>query len=227
MQNDSRVPGWTFRRSRDRYFLGFALLFCLSLLLALVSGSWPAWIFCGLTLCVFGLVFYFFRDPVRILADRDPAVCYSPADGQIVDILEDFEDRGTGVNFIRIGIFMSVLDVHVQRSPLSGVVDFVSHQAGVNHPAYLPEASTENDQITMGLRTSYGPVLVKQIAGILARKCVNFALPGDEIASGQRYGLIKLGSRVELFLPPGSVILARIGDKVTAGITPIAEMRDV
>lgn len=94
----------------------------------------------------------------------------------------------------------------------------------MNHPAYDPAASYENDQIIMGLDTEYGKILVKQISGILARKCYNYAKPGDHIQAGQRYGLIKFGSRVELYLPPNTQILCSIDDKVQAGISELAEI---
>lgn len=226
-QLDTRIPDWAFRQITDGYFLGFLSLFCLSLLLAMIYSNWLSWIFCGLCAGLFGLVIYFFRDPMRVLEDRDPHLCYSPADGRVADISPDFQDSDTGAAYVRIGIFLSVLDVHVQRSPLQGKVDFVTDQAGMNHPAYDLAASSENAQISMGIQTAFGLVVVKQIAGIMARKCVNFAKPGLEIQAGQRYGLIKFGSRVELFLPPGSKILIKNGDQVNGGLTPIAEMNHV
>lgn len=225
MQDDSRVPGWTFRKIEDRYILGSASLFLLTLILGLLLSHWITWVLCGLFGIVFGMVLYFFRDPRRIL-ERDQNIYYSPADGKVTDIttvsLPDLSES----DFLRIGIFMSILDVHVQRSPVSGEVDFVSHQPGKNYPAYDPAASVENDQITMGIRTRQGLILVKQIAGILARKCVNYAKPEERITSGQRYGLIKFGSRVELFLPPDVSVITAIGNQVFGGITPLAEIKD-
>lgn len=225
MQVDSHVPGWAFRKINDKYILGFALLFLLAVILAIVGSHWLTWIFCVLVGIVFGLVLYFFRDPKRIL-DRDVNLCYSPADGRVSDITTVSLEEFPGSDYLRVGIFMSILDVHVQRSPLDGVVDFVSHQPGKNHPAYDPAASVENDQITMGIKTGSGLVLVKQISGILARKCVNYAKPGEQIQTGQRYGLIKFGSRVELFLPPDVETIVSIGENVIAGVTPLAEMNN-
>ena len=222
MESDSHVVGWKFKRLTDRYFLSFSLLFILSLILVVVFSTWLAWIFCVLSGLVYSLVIYFFRDPIR-MADRDPNICYSPADGKVVDITTVTLDDYPELEFIRIGIFMSVLNVHVQRSPLDGVVDFLSYQPGKNLPAYDPAASVENDQISMGLKSSHGLIIVKQIAGILARKCVNYARIGEEIQSGQRYGLIKFGSRVELFFPADFKIKTSLGELVTAGITPLAE----
>ena len=156
--------------------------------------------------------------------ERSQDFFYSPGDGVVSDIETVQEvDYLTG-EFVRIGIFLSVFDVHVQRAPMAGVVDFVTYQAGKNHPAYDPAASFENDQIIMGLDTSAGKILVKQISGILARKCYNYARPGEQIFSGQRYGLIKFGSRVELYLPLDAKILCSIGEKVQAGISPLANI---
>jgi phosphatidylserine decarboxylase len=226
MQDDARVAGWTFRRLHERYIQGFAVLFLFSVILAVILPHWISWLFCVLTGFVFGIVIYFFRDPERVL-ERDPQLFYSPADGVVSDITTVPLPEISGSDFLRIGIFMSVVDVHVQRSPITGVVEFVSHQPGKFHPAYDPAAPVENDQIIMGIKTETGLILVKQIAGILARKCVNYAKPGEEISAGQRYGLIKFGSRVELFVPVDLKVLVAVEDRVIAGITPIVEISNV
>lgn len=226
MQDDARVAGWTFRRLQERYIQGFAVLFLFSVILAVILPHWLSWLFCVLSGFLFGIVIYFFRDPERVL-ERDPQLFYSPADGVVSDITTVPLPEISGSEFLRIGIFMSVLDVHVQRSPISGVVEFVRHQAGKFHPAYDPAAPVENDQIIMGINTDQGLILVKQIAGILARKCVNFAKAGEQIQVGQRYGLIKFGSRVELYVPTGRKVLVSVGDHVTAGITPLVEKSNV
>jgi len=225
MQDDSRIPGWTFRKLQERYILGFGCLFLSAMILVVLFPHWFTWALGVLFGVVFGLVLYFFRDPKRIL-DRDENTFYSPADGQVTDITTVSLPELSVPEFLRIGIFMSVLDVHVQRSPVNGVVDFVSHQPGKNLPAYDQAASVENDQIMMGIRTRSGLILVKQIAGILARKCVNYARPEEQIYTGQRYGLIKFGSRVELFLPPDVSVITAVGDKVRGGITPLAEIKN-
>lgn len=223
MQVDPRIAGWKFRKLQDRYILGFILLFLLSVILSIVLPHWLSWVFCVLVGTVLGLVLYFFRDPVRVL-DRDPGLYYSPADGRVTDIIKVSLEGMPESEYLRVGIFMSILNVHVQRSPCDGVVEFISHQPGLNLPAYDPAASVENDQITMGVKTGENLIVVKQIAGILARKCVNYAKPGEAIKSGQRYGLIKFGSRVELFLPPDVKPTVSVGKNVFAGITPLAEM---
>ncbi|TFG49211.1 MAG: phosphatidylserine decarboxylase family protein [Anaerolineales bacterium] len=182
-------------------------------------GLLPGVIF-ALSLLISSVVIYFFRDPDRLIT-LIPQVFFSPGDGVVNDITTIREED---LDFVRVGIFLSVFNVHVQRAPIAGEVDFISHQIGKNYPAYDPAASLENDQIVMGIKTKYGMVIVKQISGILARKCINYAKPGDHIQTGQRYGLIKFGFRVELYLPTDANILCSVGDKVKGGLSIIAEM---
>ncbi len=225
MKSDLRVPGWDFKKYRE----GSIVVPTIIVLLALIGVIYAPrvftiviFVFC---LLIWGLVLYFFRDPDREFQHL-PNVAVSPGDGIVRDITTFREKEYLDIDLIRIGIFLSIFDVHVQRAPLKGEVDFVTHQKGKNHPAYSPAASLENDQIVMGIKTKYGMIMVKQISGILARKCFNFVGPGDQIQSGQRYGLIKFGSRVELFLPPDARVLCSVGEKVKGGLTPVAEIRE-
>ncbi len=190
---------------------------------------WPSWwlgILLGLVFLLWILVLWFFRDPERSL-ERNPQVFYSPADGVVSDLEIVQESEHYHQSFLRIGIFLSVFDVHVQRVPIQGVVDFVAHRPGLYHPAFDQAASSENDQIAMGLDTVHGKILVKQIAGILARRCMNYARVGEEVATGQRYGLIKFGSRAELYLPENVRLKCSIGDKVKGGLTELAEIGEL
>ncbi|NOQ39395.1 MAG: phosphatidylserine decarboxylase family protein [Anaerolineales bacterium] len=225
MKSDLRVPGWDFKKYREVSIV----LPTIIVLLALIGVMYAPrvftiviFVFC---LLIWGLVLYFFRDPDREFQHL-PNVAVSPGDGVVRDITTFREKEYLDIDLIRIGIFLSIFDVHVQRAPLKGEVDFVTHKKGKNHPAYSPAASLENDQIVMGIKTKYGMIMVKQISGILARKCFNFAGPGGQIQSGQRYGLIKFGSRVELFLPPDAKVLCSVGEKVKGGLTPVAEMKE-
>lgn len=169
------------------------------------------------------LILYFFRDPPRNPVERE-GVVVSAADGEVVEIAREREQVYLKRDTIRISVFLSIMDVHVQRVPISGTVRSVTHRPGKFLQAFRPEASTENEHIAMLIETPYGAVLVKQIAGILARRCVNYARTGDELRSGQRFGLIRFGSRVDLFLPPEAEILVNVGDKVTGGLTTMARM---
>jgi phosphatidylserine decarboxylase len=171
------------------------------------------------------VILYFFRDPRRII-EYSPNVFYSPGDGTVSDITRVNFPLGSEQPFVRIGIFLSVFNVHVQRAPISGKVLNVTHHPGEHFPAYNPLASLENEQISMEIDSRYGPIIVKQISGILARKCFNYSQKGDHIRAGQRYGLIKFGSRVELFIPISSTVSCKVGDKVFGGLTPLANIDD-
>ena len=225
MKSDLRVPGWAFKKYREGSIVGTTITFILAVIGVIYVPRVLTFVILVFCTAIWGLVLYFFRDPDREFQHL-PNVAISPGDGIVRDITTFREKEYQDIDFIRIGIFLSIFDVHVQRAPLKGEVDFVTHQKGKNHPAYSPAASLENDQIVMGIKTKYGMIMVKQISGILARKCFNFAGPGDQIQSGQRYGLIKFGSRVELFLPSDAKVLCSVGEKVKGGLTPIAEMKE-
>jgi len=224
--SDLRVPGWSFRKSEEGTLLVSSVLLVMAFAAVLLWPGWLSGILLGIVFPAWCVLVYFFRDPERVM-NRSEDIYYCPGDGVVSDIETVQEVDYLQQEFIRIGIFLSLFDVHVQRAPIAGTVDFVTHQAGKNHTAYDPAASYENDQIIMGLDTPRGKILVKQISGILARKCYNYAKPGDQIQSGQRYGLIKFGSRVELYLPPNTRIHCSIGDKVKGGISELAEINKV
>ncbi len=168
-----------------------------------------------------GWVFYFFRDPHRFPASAAPEFIIAPADGKVTDI-ELLDDplffKGPAR---RISVFMSIFDVHVQHSPYSGVVQFLHYQPGTFAPAFL-EDTHSNESNLIGLETPHGPLAVKQIAGIMARRIVCWVEPGDELVTGQRLGLIRFGSRVDLFFPPEAEILVTEGQQVYGGQTLMA-----
>jgi phosphatidylserine decarboxylase len=174
---------------------------------------------------LFLIVLYFFRDPNRTLTQGNGLVV-SPGDGEIVNIVTEREEAYLGQEVIRISIFLSLFDVHVQRTPIAGIAKRIQHQPGKFLQAFRPEASEVNEYIAMVIESPYGDVLVKQIAGILARRCVNYINEGDILTTGQRFGLIRFSSRVDLFLPPTANLLIKVGDKVNGGITPIAQLQN-
>ena len=225
MNVDPRVQGWSFRKSREGSILVISILSSLAVIVFLVYPGLVTGFFAVIVFSLWAIILYFFRDPERKVPG-DPNIFYSPGDGVVSDITtlrgEDYLD----IEFVRVGIFLSLFDVHVQRAPIGGEVDFITHQEGKNLPAFYSASSQENEQIVMGLKTRFGPIMVKQISGILARKCYNYANIGDRLKSGQRYGLIKFGSRVELYLPENARLLCEIGDKVKGGISGIAEMAE-
>lgn len=158
-------------------------------------------------------VFYFFRDPERLIPTLPQAIV-SPADGRIVQIAEEsFE--GSPVR--RVSIFMSPLNVHVNRAPMAGVIKQVTYRKGTFQVASRDTASIENEQNIFTLEGAQGRIIVKQIAGILARRIVFWKRPGDSLERGERFGLIKFGSRVDVLMEPDVELSIGIGDRVQAG----------
>jgi phosphatidylserine decarboxylase len=159
------------------------------------------------------LVLNFFRDPERTIPTESGAVV-SPADGRVVQVIEEsFEGRPVR----RVSIFMSPLDVHVNRSPISGTVGDVSYHKGSFRVASLEIASVENEQNVFSVEGEQGTVVVKQIAGLLARRIVFWKRPGDVLGRGERVGLIKFGSRVDVLVDPEVELRVKIGDHIRAG----------
>ncbi len=170
-------------------------------------------------------MFFFFRDPERVIPEGED-IFVSPADGKIIMIEEVKEDRYLKINLRMVSIFMSPLDVHVNRSPCEGRVKSVIYSPGRFLSAFKHEASLENENITMILNTEYGDVIVRQVAGFLARRAVCRVKEGDSLKRGERFGIIKFSSRVDLFLPLNAAIRVRLGERVKAGETIIAELED-
>ena len=159
------------------------------------------------------LVLNFFRDPERLIPTHARAIV-SPADGRIVQIVEEsFEGRPV----CRVSIFMSPLDVHVNRAPIAGVVKDVSYRKGAFRMAAEEVASVENEQHVFTVEGEQGRIAIKQIAGILARRIVFWKRPGDFLARGERVGLIKFGSRVDVLMEPEVALSIKVGDHVRAG----------
>ena len=167
------------------------------------------------------LVIWFYRDPDRTAPEED-GLFVSPADGRVVEISEA-EHPFTGPS-VKVGIFMNVLSVHVNRAPCMGRVDYLEYVPGKKIAAFAPKASEVNERNLVGLSTPYGPVLMVQIAGLLARRIVCRLRRGEVLEAGQRYGMIRLGSRVDIYLPKDVRLLAKHGDKVYAGISSLGVM---
>ncbi len=200
--------GRVFFMVKEGYWYGAPLLVALAG--CVYAGLyWPAAFF--LALAVF--VLNFFRDPERKIPS-DPGAIVSPADGRIVQIAD--ESFG-GRPFRRVSIFMSPLDVHVNRSPVAGTVTQVSYRRGSFHVASEDRASMENEQNLFTVEGEQGTVVVKQIAGLLARRIVFWKRHGDALARGERVGLIKFGSRVDVLMDPATELRVRPGDRVRAG----------
>lgn len=158
-------------------------------------------------------VLFFFRDPERAVPTGDNLVV-SPADGRVIVIKNVFEPTYLKQDVQQISIFLSVFNVHVNRSPVSGTVETVKYNPGKFHVASVDKASLDNEQTAMVIVNGKRKVLVKQIAGLIARRIVCYAKPGDAIKAGERYGLIRFGSRVDIFLPKDAEIKVKIGDRI-------------
>lgn len=168
---------------------------------------------------------YFFRDPKRTPPEQDNAVV-SPADGKIIAVDEILESEFIEGPAKRVAIFLSLFNVHVNYVPFKGVVDMVRFQRGTNVRADLPEASTHNVNILTGLETEHGKLAFKQSTGIVARRLVNHLRFGDTVVTGQKFGIIKFGSRMEVYLPLHTEVKVNVGDRVRAGETIVAEFNE-
>ena len=200
-------------------FIGLTAL--LVLVFALLEWAIPA-------LLAFVLLFFvmnFFRDPERVIP-QEKGVAASPADGKVVKI-ETMRDPLTGKDRTAICVFMNVLNVHVNRAPVTGTVEAISYYPGKFFNASLDKASTDNERNAVMIRDQEGNAwTVVQIAGLIARRIICWTEPGDTLARGDRFGLIKFGSRLDLYLPGDYVPCVRIGDTVLAGQTILASSQE-
>lgn len=177
--------------------------------------GWPALVLAAF--CAF-----FFRDPERVPPPASDAVL-APGDGKVVAVTPFTEWRGAGGEpLTQVSIFLSPLDVHINRAPCAGTVRSVEARPGTFLVAWDPAASLQNEQAVIHLRTAGGDLWVKQIAGVLARRIVTWVRPGDKLEAGDRIGLIRFGSRVDLILPPQFAVRARPGQRAVGGVTVMA-----
>lgn len=178
----------------------------------------------GLSLVIFLFVLYFFRSPDRTMLP-DQGVIVAPADGKVVAVEEVENSEYFGDRRLQVSIFMSPLNVHSNRYPISGVVQYVKHHPGKFLVAWHPKSSELNECSTVVIRSHTGTdILVKQIAGAMARRIVTYAEVGAEVTQGDELGFIKFGSRVDILLPVGSVVIPSLGDEVRANITQIVKI---
>jgi phosphatidylserine decarboxylase len=190
---------------------------------ALARRSWPLWLLAFLLTVVALWVAYFFRDPERA-GERGDRLVVSPADGKVMAVTEVDEPVFVKERALRISIFLNIFNVHVNRYPVGGLVEYVRYEPGKFLNAANGRASLENEQMSVGIDTGRHRILVRQIAGLLARRLVTYSRNGETVQQGDRMGLMKFSSRMDVFLPPGSAIKVREGQAATAGVTPIAEL---
>jgi phosphatidylserine decarboxylase len=196
------------------------------LLGAAANAYTPEWLFKSLVvlfLVIFIIILQFFRNPVRITSASAGQII-APADGKVVVIEETVESEYFSDRRVQVSIFMSPFNVHVNRYPLGGEVVYAKYHPGKYLVAWHPKSSTENERTTVVVKGEKGSVLFRQIAGAMARRIVMYSKTGDKAVPGGEMGFIKFGSRVDVFLPPGSKINVKIGDTVTGGVSVIAEL---
>ncbi len=209
---------------------GIPLAVLMAVLVSIVPPMLPeTWIIAKMVFALAGLIValllgfvcYFFRDPERIVP-ADESIIVAAADGLVVDVLEMEEPDFHLGPMIRIAVFLSVFDVHVNRSPVAGVVKSTVYKAGEFLDVRHKESSTRNECRSWWLDTPRGPVAVRQIAGLVARRIVAWSGEGSALERGERLGMIRFGSRTEVFLPLGCAVLVKPGDRVAGASTPIA-----
>ncbi len=202
---------------RDGYFYGFGFI-AAAVLIALVTGTW-LWAIVPLLLACFFL--WFFRDPQRNIPP-EPGLVVSPADGKVTEVARI---QTPGGERIRLSIFLSVFNVHVNRSPIAGTLREVRYQKGKYLNALNPESAEKNEQNLVTVQGEEFDVTFKQIAGLLARRIVFRHQVGDFVERGQRVGLIKFGSRVDVILPGRARVRVSLGDRVKGGSSILADLQ--
>jgi phosphatidylserine decarboxylase len=206
-----------------RWFILGAWAIALALLLGAAyfgtPGWWIAWVL-WLALAVW--VVAFFRDPQRT-GRRGECLLLAPADGKVVSVIETDEPAFFGGRAVRLSIFMNVFDCHVNRYPTDGVIRYRHYNPGKFGHAAAEKSSLDNEQSSIGLLNTRGKVLIRQIAGLIARRIVTDHDVGTTVRQGERMGMIRFGSRVDLFLPPGTRVLVRPGETTRVGVTVVAE----
>jgi phosphatidylserine decarboxylase len=216
-----RMP--SAQRESHRFIIPLVLAL---VLLALLRVYWPAQgllvdIVIALVLALTAFVFYFFRDPEREVP-ADPAIIVSAADGLVVSVEEMDEPDFQLGRRLRIAVFLSVFDVHVNRSPVQGRVKKTTYKPGAFLDVRHIDASTRNEALSWLIETDRGPVAVRQIAGLVARRIVAWSHEGSALERGDRFGMIRFGSRTEVFVPINCTVLVKPGDRVEGAATPIA-----
>ncbi len=214
---------------------GHRILLILFIVLVLLNISyysfykkedWVSYLITGLSVLFFLNVLHFFRSPKRRILKNENGI-FAPADGSIVAIEEVKEDLYFNETRLQISIFMSPLNVHMNLYPISGVVDFVEHERGMHWVAWIPKSSRENERTSVVITHENGvSIMVRQIAGAVARRIVTYCKPNLKVAQGEELGFIKFGSRVDLFLPKEMNINVELDQKVKANSTVIASFKE-
>lgn len=205
------------------------LAILLIVLLALVAGAYYVfpnilWIVVGVALLLFLIVLQFFRNPDRLVPIEDDNLVYAPADGKVVVIEEAYEPEYFKDKRLQVSIFMSPVNVHVNRNPVGGKVTYNAYHPGKYLVAWHPKSSTENERTTVVIDNGSTEILMRQIAGALAKRIKNYLEVGQEVRQGEDFGFIKFGSRVDVFLPLGTKVEVDLNQKVKGNKTVLAQL---
>ena len=188
-----------------------------------IASAFLSWWLTLLFLALIAYTFAFFRDPERVTpGDADAVV--AAADGVVVDIVEIDETEVLNKPQRRVGIFLSVFDVHTNRAPIDGRVTYREHRAGLCLDARSPDCSGKNESMTWAFENPRATLVVKQLTGAIARRIVGWSKVGDEVKKGERFGMIRFGSRTEVYLPLDATVVVKVGDRVAGGATVIARL---
>ena len=187
--------------------------------LSLLLTPWLALLFVALI----AYTFTFFREPERI-APADPDVVVAAADGVVVEIAELEETEVVRATMRRVAIFLSVFDVHTNRAPFDGRIIYREHHAGLCLDARNPDCSMKNEAMTWAFENPRVTLVVRQVTGAIARRIVGWSRVGDTLQKGERFGMIRFGSRTEVYLPLSATVLVKVGDRVAGGSSPIARL---
>ena len=198
-------------------------IFAFLALLAIVSALFVPWLFL-LVVPLTIYVFWFFRDPERV-SPVDPNAVLAAADGTVADIVEIDEPEVVHARQRRVGIFLSVFDVHTNRAPVEGKIIYKKAHAGLCLDARHADCTTKNRALTWAFQNQRGIFVVRQLTGMIARRIVGWSKVGDELKKGEHFGMIRFGSRTEVYLPLDSEVLVKVGDRVTGGTSVIARLR--
>jgi phosphatidylserine decarboxylase len=177
-----------------------------------------------LSIVLYGVILQFFRNPTRIVPKTDANALYAPADGQVVVLEETQEDEYFQGKRLMLSIFMSPFNVHANRVPIDGKVLYAKYHPGKYLVAWHPKSSTENERTSIVIDSGKGPILLRQVAGALARRIVYYLKEGQQVVQGEELGFIKFGSRVDIYLPLDAVVKVQIGQKVRGNLDVIAEL---
>ncbi|MDB6146657.1 MAG: psd [Spartobacteria bacterium] len=198
----------------------FAVLFLL-----LIASFWLTPWLSLIILAVILYTFAFFRDPDRV-APPDPDAVLAAADGIVSDIVEIEENEVLKTRSRRVGIFLSVFDVHTNRAPIDGQIVYRQHHKGLCLDARRTDCSEKNEAMTWAFKNPRATIVVRQLTGAIARRIVGWAAVGDELKRGERFGMIRFGSRTEVYLPLAASVSVNVGDRVAGGLSVIARLPD-